>query len=147
MLMVLSSAAIRHVWDHTQTGACKSVVCDRKSDLNDTLWRKKPVKKETETTLFRPETTQQKQHTTHNYSIYSSVAISVHCCLHWCSHLTSIQPSCIGVRTLQVSIAARCLVVFSYRWQWRRSSSAAHAVMKSSRRGTACHAVFCAPGN
>ena len=34
----------------------------------------------------KTETTKQKQHTTHDYSIYSSVAISVHCCLHWCSH-------------------------------------------------------------
>ena len=34
----------------------------------------------------KTEATKQKQHTTHDYSIYSSVAISVHCCLHWCSH-------------------------------------------------------------
>ena len=34
----------------------------------------------------KTETTKQKQHTTHDYSIYSSVAISVHCCLDWCSH-------------------------------------------------------------
>ena len=59
------------------------------------------------TTLFRTGATQQKQHTAHNYSIYTSVAISVYCCLHWCSHLTSIPPACIGVRTLHYSIAAR----------------------------------------
>ena len=35
--------------------------------------------------------------------------------LHRCSHLTFIPPSCIGVRTLHVTIAVRCLVVFSYR--------------------------------
>ena len=35
----------------------------------------------------KTETTKQKQQdTTQNHSIYSSVAISVHCCLHWCSH-------------------------------------------------------------
>jgi len=34
----------------------------------------------------KTEATKQRQHTTHDYSIYSSVAISVHCCLHWCSH-------------------------------------------------------------
>ena len=95
-----ASAAIRHVWDHTQTGSCKSVVCETKIVLCDIiLWGKKPVQKDTETTLFTTETAQQKQHTTQNYSIYSSVAISAHCCLHWCSHLTS----CIGVRTLHLS--------------------------------------------
>ena len=78
----------------------------------------------------------------------------IRCHLGWCwgpMLFALVFAPCIGVRTLQVSIAARCLVVFSYRWQWRRSSSAAHAVMKSfmksSRRGTACHAVFCFPGN
>ena len=80
----------------------------------------------------------------------------IRCHLGWCwgpmlFALVFAPPSCIGVRTLQVSIAARCLVDFSYHWQWRRSSSAAHAVMKSfmksSRRGTACHAVFCFAGN
>ena len=34
----------------------------------------------------KTEATKQKQHTTHDYSIYSSVAISVHCCVHWRSH-------------------------------------------------------------
>ena len=29
-------------------------------------------------------------HTTHNSHFMSSVAISVHCCLHWCSHLAFI---------------------------------------------------------
>ena len=42
-------------------------------------------------------------HATLNHSQVSSVAISAHCCLHWCSHLTSIPPSCIGVRTLHFS--------------------------------------------
>ena len=51
----------------------------------------------------KAETTQQKEHTTPNYSIYSSIAISVHCCLHGCSHITSIPPSCTGVRTLPFS--------------------------------------------
>ena len=55
------------------------------------------MKKETETALFTTETTQQKQHTTHNYSIYASVVISAHCCLHWCSHrhLASVLAPCI----------------------------------------------------
>ena len=35
----------------------------------DILWRKKPAKKETETTLFTTEATQQKQHTTQTHSI------------------------------------------------------------------------------
>ena len=43
-------------------------------------------------------------HTTHNFHFMSSVAISVHCCLHWCSHrhLASVLAPCIypGVRTL-----------------------------------------------
>ena len=63
------------------------------------------------TKAAKTKTTKQKQHTTHDYSIYSSVAISVHCCLHRCSHLAFIPPSCIGVRTLHVSIAVRCLVL------------------------------------
>ena len=91
-------------WFSSQkTRSCKSVVCEPRLDLNDILWRKSQWKTETETTLFRTEATQQKEHTTHNYSIYSSIAISVHCCLHWCSHLTSIPPSCIGARTLHFS--------------------------------------------
>ena len=90
-----ASAAIRHVWDHRQTGSCKSVVCETKIVLCDIiLWEKKPVQKDTETTLFTTETAQQKQHTTQNYSTYSSVAISAHCCLHWCSHRTSIPQFC-----------------------------------------------------
>ena len=36
----------------------------------------KASEKETETRLFTTEATQQKEHTTQNYSIYSSVAIS-----------------------------------------------------------------------
>ena len=64
------------------------------------------------TKAAKTKTTKQKQHTTHDYSIYSSVAISVHCCLHRCSHLAFIPPSCIGVRTLHSSIAARCLDLF-----------------------------------
>ena len=51
-------------------------------------------------------------HATHNSHFMSSVAISVHCCLHWCSHrhLASVfAPYSIGVRTLLSSIAARCL--------------------------------------
>ena len=45
----------------------------------------------------KTETTKQKQQdTTQNHSIYSSVAISVHCCLHWCSHrhLASVFAPC-----------------------------------------------------
>ena len=35
----------------------------------------------------KTETTKQKQQdTTQNFHFMSSVAISVHCCLHWCSH-------------------------------------------------------------
>ena len=51
----------------------------------------------------KQHSSEQKEHngksTQHIIFIYSSVAISVHCCLHWCSHLTS----CIGVRTLHLS--------------------------------------------
>ena len=39
------------------------------------------------TTLLNTEATQQKQHTTQNHNIVSSVAISVQCYLHWCWHL------------------------------------------------------------
>ena len=44
----------------------------------------------------KTETTKQKHHTIHDYNIYSSVAISVHCCLHWCSHrhLASVFAPC-----------------------------------------------------
>ena len=38
--------------------------------------------------------------------------MSVHCCLHWCSHLTSIPPSCIGARTLHFSCVP-------FRWSYR----------------------------
>ena len=71
------------------TGACHSVVDYTKYDSSCVA---KPMKKETETTLFTTEATQQKQHTTHIYIyiIYTSLAISAHCCLHWCSHRTSI---------------------------------------------------------
>ena len=88
------------------TGACNSVVDYTKHGSSCVA---KPMKQEAETTLFTTEATQQKQHTTHNYSIYASLAISVHCCLHRCSHLTFIPPSCIGVRTFHFSIAVRCL--------------------------------------
>ena len=58
----------------------------------------------------KQHSSQQKQHnrksTQHIICIYSSVAISAHCCLHWCSHLTSVPPSSIGVRTLP----------FTFRW-------------------------------
>ena len=65
----------------------------------------------------KTETTKQKQqNTTQNFHSMSSVAISVHCCLHRCSHLVSMPPSCIGVRTLYSSIAARCWVLFFYRY-------------------------------
>ena len=97
------------------TGACHSVVDYTKYDSSCVA---KPMKKETETTLFTTEATQQKQHTTHNYSIYSSVVISVHICLQWCSHrhlasvfapcihLLPFRPIavCIGVRTVHPSL-------------------------------------------
>ena len=60
----------------------------------------------------KAETTKQKQHTTHNHSPSSSVAMSVHCCSHWCSDLTFIPPSCIGVRTLHFSCVP-------FRWSYR----------------------------
>ena len=60
----------------------------------------------------KAETTKQKQHTTQNHSPSSSVAMSVHCCSHWCSHLTFIPPSCIGVRTLHFSCVP-------FRWSYR----------------------------
>ena len=36
-------------------------------------------------------------HTTHKFHVMPSVAISVHCCLHWCSHrhLASVFTPCI----------------------------------------------------
>ena len=45
----------------------------------------------------KTETTKQKQQdTTQNFHFMSSVAISVHCCLHWCSHrhLASVFAPC-----------------------------------------------------
>ena len=94
---------IRPRW--VMLGACNSVLCDMKFDLCDIIFRgKKPVKKET-------------AHTTQNFHFMSSAAISVHCCLHRCSHLAFIPPSCICVRTLQISITARYDVV-TYRCQW-----------------------------
>ena len=66
----------------------------------------------------KTEATKQKQHTTHDYSIYSSVAISVHCCLHWCSHrhlalvlAPYIYPAILHLCShFSFSIAVRCLV-------------------------------------
>ena len=77
----------------------------------------------------KTKTTKQKQHTTQKTNTISChplpfrlvlgsnvVCIGVRTAiLHRCSHLTFIPPSCIGVRTLHVTIAVRCLVVFSYR--------------------------------
>ena len=60
------------------------------------------MKKETETTLFTTEATQQNEHTTHN------LYVSIRC--HFGKLL--VLASCIGARTLQVSIAVRCFVVF-----------------------------------
>ena len=75
-------------------GACNSIIDYTKCDSSCVA---KPVKKKTETALFTTEATQQKQRTTQNYSICSSVGISVHCCLHWCSHrhLASVFAPCI----------------------------------------------------
>ena len=56
----------------------------------------------TETTLYRTEVTQQKQDTTHNSYIF------IRC--HFGPLL--VFASCIGVRTLHVTIAVRCLPVF-----------------------------------
>ena len=41
-----------------------------KREWNKVLFKWEPVKKETETTLFRTEATQQKEHTTHNLYIF-----------------------------------------------------------------------------
>ena len=136
MLMVLPSAAIRHVWDHTEVGDagwCMSVVCETRFDWNDIiLWRRKPVKKETETTLFTTEATQQKEHTTHNLyifnCIYSSVAISVHCWCsmpHRCSQLAGLYCSSLLCRFLLAThIVANCEDVLRMRGEdpcyWHR---------------------------
>ena len=63
-------ADIIYAYGGYKTCAWKSVVCETRFDLNDILWRKKPVKKETETTFFTTEATQQKEHTTHNFYIF-----------------------------------------------------------------------------
>ena len=73
-----------------------------KREWNKVLFKWEPVKKETETTLFRTEATQQKEHATHNLYIF------IRC--HFGQLL--VFASCIGVRTLHVTIAARCLVGF-----------------------------------
>ena len=66
------------------------------------LSEKKASEQKTERTLFTTEATQQKEHTTHNLYIF------IRC--HFGPLL--VLESCIGVRTLQVSIAVRCFVVF-----------------------------------
>ena len=76
-------------------GACNSVVCYTKCDAPCGA---EPVKKETETTLFTTEATQQKQHTTQNHSIL------IRC--HFGPLL--VFATCIGVRTLHVTVAVRC---------------------------------------
>ena len=72
------------------------------------------MKKETETTPFTTETTQQKQHTQHRIFITcqplpfrtSAVCIALRTAiLHRCSHLAFSPPSCIGVRTLTMVAA------------------------------------------
>ena len=65
------------------------------------------------TTLLSTEATTQKQHTTQNHSIASSVAISVHAICIGVRTLV-FQLSCIGVRALHCFIAARCLVGFCF---------------------------------
>ena len=69
----------------------------------------------------KTEATKKKQHTQHIIFIschplsFRSIAVCIcvrTAILHRCSHLAFIPPSCIGVRTLQVSIAARCFDVF-----------------------------------
>ena len=71
-------------------------VCETRFDL----WGKQNSKKEeTETTLFRTEATQQKEHTTHNLYIF------IRC--HFGPLLFALvfaPPSCIGVRTLHLSL-------------------------------------------
>ena len=71
------------------TGACHSVVDYTKYDSSCVA---KPMKKETETTLFTTEATQQKQHTTHIYISYI--------------HPLPFRPIavCIGVRTVHPSL-------------------------------------------
>ena len=58
----------------------------------------------TETTLFTTETTQQKQHTTQNHSIL------IRC--HFGPLL--VFATCIGVRTLHVTVAVRCSAVLFF---------------------------------
>ena len=57
------------------TGACHSVVDYTKYDSSCVA---KPMKKETETTLFTTEATQQKQHTTHIYIYTYYILICCH---------------------------------------------------------------------
>ena len=68
----------------------------------------------------KTETTKQKQHTQQRIFIschplpFRSIALCIGvrtAILHRCSHLVSIPPSCIGVRTVHVTIAARSLLV------------------------------------
>ena len=68
----------------------------------------------------KTDTTKQKQHTQQRIFIschplpFRSIALCIGvrtAILHRCSHLVSIPPSCIGVRTVHVTIAARSLLV------------------------------------
>ena len=45
-------------------------------------------------TIHNRSNTTETAHNTYIYILYSSLAISAHCCLHWCSHRTSIPQFC-----------------------------------------------------
>ena len=137
----LRSAAIRHVWDHTEVGDagwCMSVVCETRFDWNDIiLWRRKPVKKETETTLFTTEATQQKEHTTHNLYIHPLPFRSI--------------GVCIGVRTLHrsrhlASVLAPCIFLVCLSDDRLRTSSLVRAVTFFVVQGVCCCFTMPGPG-
>ena len=96
MLMVFRSAAIRHVWGHTQAVWNRLHWCMPFSSRLYKIWfimcGKTNENRNRNNTIHNRSNTTETAHNTYIYIIYSSVAISAHCCLHWCSHLTSIPP-------------------------------------------------------
>ena len=80
-------------------------MCETRFNLNDIiLWKKRKQFKRKQKQHY----SQQKQHnrksTQHKICIYSSVAISVHCCWRWCSHLAGFHCSSLLGR-LFISLA------------------------------------------
>ena len=131
------------------TGACHSVVDYTKYDSSCVA---KPMKKETETTLFTTEATQQKQHTTqktNNLSCHPLQFRSIAVCigartLHISRHLASVLAPCKFPLQLAALSFSAC---YTYRCQLRICSvnAGCGSVPSKSKKANVRHAL--AAGN